>query len=119
DLLVVAGDNLFDFSLAEYVRFWRSNGVASAIAVHDVGSLKLARKYGILRVDHDGRVLELVEKPAHPPSTLAATATYIVHREHVPLVEMYLADGNAPDPPGNFFAWLASRAPLYAYAFAG
>ena len=32
---------------------------------------------------------------------------------------MYLADGNAPDPPGNFFAWLASRAPLYAYAFAG
>src|SRR2546421_4375656 len=48
DLLVIAGDNLFEFSLAEYVGFWRGLGVASAVAVRDVGSLELASHYGIV-----------------------------------------------------------------------
>jgi glucose-1-phosphate thymidylyltransferase len=119
DLLVIAGDNLFDYSLADYVSFWRSKGVASAIAVHDVGSLDLARKYGVVDVDSDDRVVALVEKPEHPRSTLAATATYLVHRAHVPLVARYLDEGNAPDPPGSFFEWLFARDPLYAYRFPG
>jgi glucose-1-phosphate thymidylyltransferase len=59
-----------------------------------------------------------VEKPAEPLSTLAATATYIYSREHAGLVETYLAEGNPPDQPGNFIAWLQQRAPVYAYAFA-
>jgi glucose-1-phosphate thymidylyltransferase len=119
DVLVIAGDNLFDFSLADYVAFWRACGRASALAVHDVGSLELARRYGIVAVDGESRVLDLVEKPQEPPSTLAATATYLLHRAHVPLVARYLADGNAPDPPGSFFVWLFAREPLYAYRFDG
>jgi glucose-1-phosphate thymidylyltransferase len=117
--LVIAGDNLFDYSLADYVAFWRDKGRASAIAVHDVGSLDLARKYAVAAVDGDQRVVDLVEKPAEPSSTLAATATYIVHREHVPLVRTYLAEGNPPDPSGPFFVWLYRQQPLYAYAFNG
>jgi glucose-1-phosphate thymidylyltransferase len=119
DVLVIAGDNLFEFSLADYVAFWQPKGRASAIAVYDVGSLELARKYGVVAVDSDNRVVDFVEKPAVPPSTLAAIATYIVHREHVPLVGRYLDEGNAPDPPGQFFAWLQDREPVYAYAFTG
>jgi dTDP-glucose pyrophosphorylase len=60
-----------------------------------------------------------VEKPDDPPSTLAATATYIYHREHVPLVARYLGEGNAPDQVGSFIAWLHAREPVYAYRFAG
>ena len=119
DLLVIAGDNLFDFSLADYVAYWRGKGRASAVAVHDVGSTELARKYGIVAVDDDHRLTGFVEKPEDPPSTLAATATYIYHREHVPLLEEYLDAGNAPDQPGNFIGWLHSREPVYAYTFAG
>ena len=85
DLLVIAGDNLFDFSLADFVAFWRSKGTASAVAVRDVGSLELASHYGIVALADDGRVLDFEEKPADPPSTLAATATYLFHREHARL----------------------------------
>jgi len=119
DLLVIAGDNLFDFSLADYVAFWRSKGRASAVAVHDVGSRDLARKYGIVEVDTAGRVVGFVEKPDEPPSTLAATATYIYHRGHVPLLGAYLEAGNPPDQPGNFIGWLHRHEPVYAYAFSG
>ena len=109
DVLVVAGDNLFDFSLADFAAFWRSKGVASAVAVLDVGDLRLASQYGVVDVADDERIIVFVEKPADPPSTLAATATYIYHREHVPLVERYLAEGNAPDQVGQLHR-LAARA---------
>jgi glucose-1-phosphate thymidylyltransferase len=117
DLLVIAGDNLFEFSLAGYVSFWRGKGVASAVAVRDVGSRELARRYGIVEVDGEGRLTGFVEKPDEPPSTLAATATYIFHREHLPLIAGYLGAGNPPDQPGNFVGWLQRREPVYAYRF--
>src|SRR5207247_1714857 len=45
DLIVIAGDNLFDFSVAEYVTWWRGKGDSSAVALYDVGSLALVRQY--------------------------------------------------------------------------
>src|SRR5207248_5677932 len=36
DLLVIAGDNLFEFSLADFVAFWHERGIASAVAVRAV-----------------------------------------------------------------------------------
>jgi glucose-1-phosphate thymidylyltransferase len=119
DLLVVAGDNLFDASLAEFADWWRGKGVASALGVHDVGDRELARQYGIVAVDDDDRVVSFVEKPEEPPSTLAATATYLYHRAHVSLLERYLAEGNSPDQPGRFLVWLHTREPVYGYRFAG
>jgi glucose-1-phosphate thymidylyltransferase len=119
DVIVIAGDNLFDYDLQDYVDFWRSKGVASAVAVRDVGDLRLASQYGIVALDGDDRVVDFVEKPAEPTSTLAATATYIYHREHLPLVSRYLAEGNPPDQSGSFFEWLRSREPVYGYWFTG
>jgi glucose-1-phosphate thymidylyltransferase len=119
DLLVIAGDNLFEFSLVDFVAFWRGKGVASAIAVRDVGSLELASRYGVVDLAADDRVLDFVEKPAEPPSTLAAIATYLFHREHVPLLAAYLEEGNEPDQPGRFVAWLHRREPVYAWRFTG
>jgi glucose-1-phosphate thymidylyltransferase len=119
DLLVIAGDNLFDFSLADYVEFWKSKDGASTVAVYDVGDLELAKKYGVVAVDDDDRIVDFVEKPEDPPSTLAATATYLYARAHVRLVEAYLDEGNNPDQPGNFVAWLHRREPVYAYRFSG
>ena len=97
DLLVIAGDNLFDFHLGDLVAYWRTKGVASAVAVRDVGSLELAQQYGIVDLDTDGRIRSFVEKPPEPASTLAATATYLYHREHVPLIRTYVESGANAD----------------------
>jgi len=118
DLLVIASDNLFDYSLADYEHYWRAKG-GSCVAVHDVGDIELAKKYGIVDVDADDRITDFVEKPQQPPSTLAATATYLYRRDHAALVPTYLAEGNPPDQPGNLVAWLYQREPVYAYRFAG
>ena len=119
DLLVIAGDNLFDFGLAEYVDWWRGKGEASAVALYDVGDLELVRRYGVVALAQDGRVESFEEKPERPHSTLAATASYLYHRLHVPLLRTYLDEGNSPDQPGRFIAWLCPRAPVYGYTFEG
>ena len=119
DMLVIAGDNLFDYALGELLDFWREKGAASAVAVHDVGDRELVRKYSIVELDADDRIVDFVEKPENPQTTLAATATYVYAREPAGLVSKYLDEGNPPDQPGNYVAWLHRRAPVYAYRFAG
>lgn len=119
DLLVVAGDNLFDFSLADEVAFWHAKGETSVVALHDVGDRELARHYGVVALDRDERVVEFLEKPDDPPSTLAATASYVFSRDHAALLDTYLREGNAPDQPGRFVAWLAQREPVYGFRFDG
>jgi glucose-1-phosphate thymidylyltransferase len=119
DLLVIAGDNLFDYSLADYVEWWRDKGEASAVVLYDVGSLELVKKYSNVDVDRDDRLVAFTEKPEQPTSTLVATAAYVYHRAHVPLLRTYLDDGSPPDQPGRFLAWLVPRVPVYGYAAAG
>ena len=119
DLLVAAGDNLFDFSLADYVAFWRSKGTASCIALYQCPDVELVREYSIVELDEDDRVVSFVEKPREPTTNLVGIATYVLHREHVPLVAAYLAERNPPDPLGNLVAWLCRRAPVYGFRFEG
>jgi len=118
-LIVIAGDNLFDYSLANYVEWWHDKGTASAIAVRRIPDRELIKQYGVITVDDDERITSIVEKPEEPKSDLAATATYIYHREHAALLQEYLDGGNPPDQPGRFPAWLVDRAPIYGYAFPG
>ena len=119
DLLVIAGDNLFDYSLSDYVEWWRGKGEASAVALYDVGSLELVQRYSNVDLDADGRLVAFTEKPQSPTSTLVATAAYIYHRAHAPLLRTYLDDDNPRDQPGRFIAWLVPRVPVYGYPAAG
>jgi glucose-1-phosphate thymidylyltransferase len=73
DVLVIAGDNLFDYDLEDFVEFWRAKGVASAVAVHDVRELRLASQYGIVDVAGDDRIVGFVEKASG--STSATTSS--------------------------------------------
>jgi glucose-1-phosphate thymidylyltransferase len=119
DLLVIAGDNLFDYSLAEYVDWWRGKGEASAVAVRRIADRRLIRQYGVITVDEHDRITSFVEKPEDPQGDLAATAAYIFHHAHAARAQEYLEEGNSPDQPGRFVAWLVPRVPVYGYAFDG
>ena len=118
DLLVVAGDNLIGYSLADYVDFWRAKG-GSAIAVHQVEDRGLLSQYGVVELDEDDRVVGLEEKPAEPRSDLAATASYLYSGRHLALLPRYFEEGNPPDAPGNFMVWLHTREPVYGYRVSG
>jgi glucose-1-phosphate thymidylyltransferase len=120
DLVVLAGDNLFDFSLPRFAEWWRSKPQpTSAVPLHDVGDLELATQYGIADTDADDRIVRFVEKPSDPTSTLASTLIYLLPPVHVRLVATYLDEGQSPDNAGSFLGWLAGREPVYGYRFEG
>ena len=120
ELLVLAGDNLFEFSLPRFVEWWRAKPQpASGVPLHDVGDLELATQYGIAQSDAEDRIVRFVEKPSEPPSTLASTLIYLLPPDHVSLVRTYLDEGRSPDNAGSFLGWLSRRQPVYGYRFAG
>jgi glucose-1-phosphate thymidylyltransferase len=116
-LLVIAADNLFEFSLADYIAFWRSKGDGSALAVRHLEDAALSHLYGIVELGEEDRVVGMQEKPERPRSDLAATAMYLFTAEHLDLLDRYTEEGNPPDPPGRFLAWLAEREPVYGFRF--
>jgi glucose-1-phosphate thymidylyltransferase len=118
DVLVVAGDNLIGYSVPDYVAFWRGKD-GSAIALYECRDPELIKQYGVVELDDDARVVSFEEKPAEPRSDLAATAAYLYRAEDLALLGQYLEEGHATDAPGNYVAWLHTRAPVYGYRFSG
>jgi glucose-1-phosphate thymidylyltransferase len=119
DLLVIAGDNLFDFSLGDLASFWRGKGDGSAVALYRCPDPELVVQYSIVELDQEDRITSFIEKPKQPTTDLVAIAIYLYRRDHLPLIHEYLAAGNSKDQPGNLVAWLHRRAPVYGYRFAG
>ncbi len=118
DTLVLAGDNLFDFSLKAFVDFFHSKG-ADCVTTHIVEDPEQLKRTGVILINPEGKVLEFEEKPKHPKSTLAVPPIYLYRQDTLPLFKTYLEEGNNPDAPGNFIPWLLQRKEVYAYFFQG
>lgn len=117
ELLVVAGDNYFTYSLADFCRFYQNSG-GDCVCVKALPWSEDLSRYGIAVLGEGSRVMEIEEKPKTPKSNTVVYATYFYQRKTLPLIRQYLAEGNNPDAPGHFPAWLARLQPVYAYAFA-
>jgi len=117
DLLVVAGDNLFSQSLADFVDFAQTTD--ATVAVYDVKDREAIKKYGCVTVGADGSIESFEEKPAEPKSTLAAIALYYYARTTLLYIEAYLDEKNNPDQPGRFVQWLYSRKPVKTFQIGG
>lgn len=118
ELLVIAGDNFFTYSLRDYVNYYREKG-HDCVCVKKWSNREELKQFGVALLDADGKVLDIEEKPAQPKSDTAVFATYLYKQDTVPLFAEYLAAGNNPDAPGNFPAWLYRRKDVYAYTFSG
>jgi glucose-1-phosphate thymidylyltransferase len=118
DLIVVAGDNLFNRSLEAFGRFCREKN-QPVLGIYDVGSLEAAKKYGVVKVDAGGVIIDFKEKPEQPPSTLIGIALYFYPRATLPLIRQYLAEGNNPDQPGRLIQWIFPRQPVFTWAVPG
>jgi len=118
DLVVVAGDNLFSESLGAYGGFCRSKR-APVLGIYDVGSLEQAKKYGVVDLDGEGRLVRFEEKPKQPASTLIGIALYYYPKNVVPLIKQYITEANNPDQPGRLVQWLYPRTPVYTWTVPG
>src|ERR1700750_2369854 len=61
DLIVVARDNLFSESLADFARAAKNS--EAMLATYDVGDLEAMKKYASITTDADGVITQFEEKP--------------------------------------------------------
>ncbi len=113
DLLVIAGDNYFEFNLAEFIH--ACNGKNVLIAVYDIGDIKKASHFGVVSVNRN-RIVEFIEKPVTPRSSLIATAIYLFPQRIFPIITQYCSE-ERKDKLGDFISYLVRTDEVYAYSF--
>jgi len=74
-LLVVLGDNIFNFDLGRIVTEFEQE--ERGAVVFGVRMPTESRQYGVIEIDDEGRVLSIEEKPEHPKSDIAQTGIYM------------------------------------------
>lgn len=113
DLLVIAGDNYFEFDLARFIASY--DGKNTLVAVHDIGDKDKANQFGVVSIEGH-KIVKLEEKPAKPESSLVAIACYIFPPRIFPLLSAYCSHGTK-DNLGSFIAYLIGEGDVYAYTF--
>ncbi len=120
DVLVMAGDNLYDFSLKAFVDSalrHRPDITVGAVNLED--KALVAKKYGVLQTDAGGKVTLFLEKPENPPSALVSMGLYFFPKARLGRIDEYLTNKENPDAPGYFIKWLLARDTVRAYPFKG
>ncbi|MFH1230159.1 MAG: nucleotidyltransferase family protein [Planctomycetota bacterium] len=115
DLLVVAGDNIFEVDLVDFIKYFKKHG--STIGLKDFSNVNksILGQYGVVTLDENNRVIDFEEKSPYPKSTLVAIGLYIFSRETLKLINEYLKNGLNPDAPGFYLQWLHKKENLYGY----
>lgn len=118
DLLIVAGDNILDFSFKPFVELFREKNSAVVMCSYkeDVNAL---RRSGVMIPDADFRVISMEEKPQDPKSNWCVGPFYIYKKDELPLVKQGIEDGCGTDAPGSFISYLCQKTDVYALKMPG
>ena len=118
DIMVLAADNILDFSFQGFVDFFHKKGSSVIMCYHEP-ELKRLQRTGVIAVDDTMRVLEMQEKPQVPVSELAVPPFYIYRRSDLPLIKDCLAHGCGFDAPGNLAHYLVDVTSIHAWPMPG
>lgn len=118
DLMVLAGDNLFDFELTDFVQFFMMKET-DCITSHIIEDMERIKRTGVAELNHDFKLISFEEKPEKPKTTCAVPPFYIYKKETLLLIKEFIERGNNGDAPGMFLSWLLERQPIHAFFFNG
>ena len=118
DIMVLAADNILDFSFQGFVDFFKQKNTSVIMCHHEPELYKLQRT-GVIAVDDDMKVLEMQEKPEHPVSNWAVPPFYIYKKNDLPLIRDCLNHGCGFDAPGNLAHYLVNATTIHAWIMPG
>ena len=119
DLLIVGGDNLFDYNIDEYVEFSKKKSPYVTVGLYDINNIKEASQFGVVQLDKNKKVISFEEKPSNPKSSLIAMCFYYMPQETLNFVGEYLQSSQKSDKAGDYIKWLAEKKGVYGFIFQG
>lgn len=118
DMLVIAGDNVLDFSLTRFVAYAQEKKTPCILRYFEPSHEKLL-KCGVVTVDEDQRILNMTEKSPTPATHWCCPPFYYYTRQAALMVQQAIEDGCGVDAPGSFIAWLCKQMPVHAMEMPG
>lgn len=118
DMLVIAGDNLLNFSLTTFIRYAKMMG-ASCIMRYFEPSRDRLLKCGVVTCDENDKILRMTEKSPTPETNWCTPPFYYYTREDAKLVKKGIEEGCGTDAPGSYIAWLCQKTDVYAMEMPG
>ncbi|MGH2105112.1 sugar phosphate nucleotidyltransferase [Aerococcus urinaeequi] len=118
DLLILTVNNLFEFSLAEFVDFAKKS-YSDALAMYCEANLDQLKRNGTVDFDENRTVRDFIEKPDIPTFHHCVPNFYLLKESTLPLINEYLNEGSNPDAPGNFITYLIQYSEVKAIMFKG
>ena len=118
DLLIVAGDNLLDFSLKNYINYF-ININTSCLIYYCENNIDKLRKTGVAQIDDNDVVVSMVEKPQEPKNNNVIPPFYIIKKDDLRFINEAIKDGINVDAPGSLISYLVSKTKVHAYKMDG
>ncbi len=118
DLLIIAGDNVLDFSLTTFLRYAREKGASCVMRYYEADEKRL-KKSGVAELGENDRLLSLEEKPETPKSPWCTPPFYFYTRKDALRIREAIQNGCGTDAPGSLVAWMCRRSPMYSMEMPG
>jgi glucose-1-phosphate thymidylyltransferase len=120
DVLVIGGDNLFSFSLEEFVRFTQTRRTESVIGLFNMNGKYRPARFGVAEINDQNRVVKFYEKPQkRNGSTLVSMCFYFFPARALPKLKEYVNADNNVENIGSCIEWLIRKESVYGYTFNG
>ena len=118
DMLIIAGDNLLDFSLVKFIEYAKVKNTSCIMRYYEPDRKKLL-KSGVVTILEDDKVLEMTEKSTSPATHWCCPPFYYYTAEDARLVQKGIDSGCGTDAPGSYIAWLCTQTTVYAMEMPG
>lgn len=118
DLLIIAGDNVLDFSLTHFIRYAQKKGTSCTMRYYEADEKRL-RKSGVSEIDENEVLLSMEEKPAQPKSNWCTPPFYFYKAADVKKIQSAIESGCGTDAPGSLAAWMCQHSTLHSMEMPG
>ena len=118
DVLVIAGDNVLDFSLTKFINYAKEKNTSCIMRFFQPDKTKLL-KSGVVTIDDNDKVIEMTEKSPTPATNWCCPPFYYYTKEDTALVEKGIESGCGTDAPGSYIAWLCKETAVHAMEMPG
>lgn len=118
DMLVIAGDNVLDFSLVKFIEYCREKKTSCIMRYYEPNDNKLL-KCGVVTIDENDLVIEMTEKSPEPATHWCCPPFYYYTRKDASLVKKGIESGCGTDAPGSYIAWLCRQTKVHSMEMPG
>lgn len=119
DLLVTAGDNLFDFQIQDLINTFIYHDEPTIVFYDFKDFSGVKGKYGVGILGEDGTISHFFEKPIIPVSTLVSIGCYAFPASLIDYLQGYVKQTVNLDTFGQFIAWYAKQVNVHGFISSG